>query len=362
MLLLATLGLAALSSCETKKAPTPLDSPAPSVKAAVHSLTFSWSAVDGAVKYAYKLDDAAGAKVEDGTTEELTVTFNKLTEGAEYSFTLTAYCDETDSDHEMSQAVTVKASTIQRKEDYSAEGYFYDGAGNYWKATIYSWTDGSYTIKDWYNVKGYDLDFTVDSENQQQIVITNASSVSDGLYYYVAAGLSEDICIYTAGDYSWFSGSYNLGQIYFWNYQTNDYSYFVWSEDEEGTAVTADAIAGTYSQSTNLELFDGEFYNSYFCDNDVTVAKVDDTHITISNLIWEDGGTITATLDPASGTIVIPSQSYYGWVFASYTSLSPVIGYYKDNKIVFNSFELWYLYSGVYYSYSLDANTTLTKK
>ena len=101
MLLLSALGLAALSSCQ--KGPTPLASPAPTVKATVHSLTFSWTAVDGAVEYAYQLDDAAGTKVADGKTEELSVSFDHLIEGAEYCFTITAYCAEGDSSHEISR-------------------------------------------------------------------------------------------------------------------------------------------------------------------------------------------------------------------------------------------------------------------
>ena len=360
MLLLSALGLAALSSCQ--KGPTPLASPAPTVKATVHSLTFSWTAVDGAVEYAYQLDDAAGTKVADGKTEELSVSFDHLIEGAEYCFTITAYCAEGDSSHEISQAATVTASTKKRQENWTAEGYFFDGAGKYWRATLAALADGSYSLRNWYNIKGYDLDFTVDTENNDQLAITNATSVSENTYYYVAAGLSEDICIYPLNKFSKFSGDQNSGELYFHNYATNAYSYFQWTAPE-GSAVTADAIAGTYAQSSNYYYYTSS-WESYTSDNDVTITKVDDTNITISNLIWSDGGDLKATLDPETGEIAIPAQAYYGWVFGGCSELSPAVGAYKDGVITLNGWNLWYKYDGYdYYSgYTSSTYTTLTKK
>ena len=359
MLLLSALGLAALSSCQ--KGPTPLASPAPTVKATVHSLTFSWTAVDGAVEYAYQLDDAAGTKVADGKTEELSVSFDHLIEGAEYCFTITAYCAEGDSSHEISQAATVTASTKKRQENWTAEGFYFDGKGNYRRATLAALADGSYTLRNWYNIAGYDLDFTVDAENKNQLVITNANTI-DSDYYYVSAGLEEDIPIYTISGYSNFSGDQDGGELYFWDNSAFATATFQWPAPE-GNAVTADAIAGTYAQSSNYYYYTSS-WESYTSDNDVTITKVDDTNITISNLIWSDGGDLKATLDPETGEIAIPAQAYYGWVFGGCSELSPAVGAYKDGVITLNGWNLWYKYDGYdYYSYyTYSTFTTLTKK
>lgn len=223
-------------------------------------------------------------------------------------------------------------------------------------------SDGSYSLKNWYNVEGYDLNFTVDAANNDQLAITNATSVSDNTYYYVAAGLSEDVCIYPINKYSNFSGDQNSGELYFFNYTSNASSTFQWPAPE-GSAVTADAIAGTYSQSSNYYYYYTD-WTAYTSENDVTIAKVDDTTITIDGLIWENYGKLTATLEPATGIIRVDPQLYDYWTFGGCTELSPAVGAYKDGVITLNGWNLWYQYEGYsYYSqYTYSTFTTLTKK
>ncbi len=449
---IAVLGLAAFTSCNpTQKLPTPLTAPQPTLAAAtVNSLTFSWKAVTDAVEYGYELTDAAGAQVKAGSTQALNVTFTKLTENTTYTFKLTAYCAESDSDHEMSESATVTGTTaaiqplkapaptakyeagivtitweavenansysysygvegaeavtgsteetslcienlangdynfsitavsadeaysdseagsckftVSTVEKWRVTGIFFDGAGKYWNAVLVAMSDGSYSLKNWYNVEGYDLNFTVDAENNDQLKITNATSVSDNAYYYVAAGLSKDVCIYPIDQYSNFSGDQQSGEIYFYNYTSNASSTFQWPAPE-GSAVTADAIAGTYTQSSKYYYYYTS-WEAYTSDNDVTITKVDDTHITIEGLIWENYGKLTATIDPATGIIRIDPQLYDYWTFAGCTELSPVVGAYKDGVITLNGWNLWYMYEGnTYYSQNTyDTFTTLTKK
>ena len=449
--LLAVIGLAAFSSCNpTQKLPTPLTAPQPTLAAAtVNSLTFSWKAVTDAVEYGYELTDAAGAQVKAGSTKALNVTFTKLTENTTYTFKLTAYCADSDSDHEMSESATVTGTTaaiqplktpaptakyeagivtitwdaVENANSYSysygvegaepvagtteetsltienlangeysftitassadeaystseagsckftvtpvekwrVKGIFFDGAGKYWNADLVAMSDGSYSLKNWYNIAGYDLDFTVDAENKNQLVITNANTI-DSDYYYVSAGLEEDIPIYTISGYSNFSGDQDGGELYFWDNSAFATATFQWPAPE-GSAVTADAIAGTYAQSSNYYYYTSS-WESYTSDNDVTITKVDDTNITISNLIWSDGGDLKATLDPETGEIAIPAQAYYGWVFGGCSELSPAVGAYKDGVITLNGWNLWYKYDGYdYYSYyTYSTFTTLTKK
>ncbi len=449
-LLLAVLGLAALSSC-SRKVPTPLDSPQPTLAAAtVSSLTFSWKAVTNAVEYTYELCDAADDKVESGSTKALVITFTGLTENTTYTFKLTANCDESDGDHEMSKTATVSGTTakiqplkapvpvakfekgvvtvtweaienadsysyfygivdsenmitgttnetslsiedlelgsygfaiqatsadeaysdseygkceftVEAVEMWSKEGFFFDGAGKYWRANLVAMSDGSYSLKNWYNIEGYDLNFTVNEEDGA-MQITNYTEGSDESYFYVNAGLENPVCLYPVGGYSNFGGDASGGEFYVYSFYTNAYAYFQWPAPE-GAAVTADEIAGTYAQNSNYWYY-GSSWEAYSSDNDVTIKKVDDTTITISNLIWSDGGDITATLDPSTGIITVAPQDYYGWVFAGFSETLPVIGAYKDGVIGLNYWNLWYKYDGYdYYScYTSGALTTLTKK
>lgn len=448
-LLLAALGLSALSSCN-RKVPTPLDAPQPTLAAAtVSSLTFSWKAVANAVEYTYELCDASDTKVESGSTKALAVTFTGLEENTTYTFKLTANCDQNDGDHEMSKTATVTGTTAQIQqlkapapaatvengvvtlrweavenadsysyaygivdsenpvtgttnettltipdlavgdygfaikatsadeawsdsepggctftielyEKWSKEGFVYDGAGNYWRARLVAMSDGSYSLKNWYNVEGYDLDFTVDAEGAMQI--TNTAEGSDETYSYVNAGLESPVCLYTSGGYSVFDGDADGGEFWVFSYQTYAYFDFQWPSFE-GSAVTADELVGTYAQNSIYQFYYDGSYGEYSYDADVTIAKVDDNTVSISGLIWDESKAVNATLDASTGIIAITPDyidDYYILGGASETDV--VLGYYKDGVITIDNWVLYALYDGYYYSYTQDTKTILTKK
>ena len=333
---------------------TPLAKPVLKVEVGDEAVTISWDAVPNADSYVYSFIADGGAA---GATSETSVNF-KLDPG-KYTFTLYATSkNEAYTDSE-------KASTefeVADKVKWTVSGIFFDGAGKYWNADLVAMSDGSYSLKNWYNVEGYDLNFTVDTANNDELVITNAKGLDEYSYYYIDAGLEEDVYIYTISKYSNFSGNQDGGELYFYNYYAGASSTFQWPAPQ-GSAVTADAIAGTYKQASSYYYYYTS-WEAYTSDNDVTIAKVDNTHITITGLIGEEWGSVNAILDPDTGIIRIDPQLYYGWTFAGCSELSPVIGAYKDGVITLNGWNLWYKYEGYdYYSqYTYDTVTTLTKK
>ncbi len=337
----------------TTSAITPLATPALKVEVADNSATISWDAVQNAESYVYSVADGG----KSGTTAETSVKL-ELDPG-KYTFTL--YATTTNEAYTDSEKASVEFE-IAKTELWRVTGIFFDGAGKYWNADLVAMADGSYSLKNWYNVEGYDLNFTVDSKNNDELVITNAKGVDEYSYYYINAGLSEDVYIYTISKYSNFTGNQNGGELYFYNYTANASSTFQWPAPQ-GSAVTADKIAGTYSQNSSYYYYYTS-WEAYTSDNDVTVAKVDDTNITITGIIGSDWGTLNATLDPATGIITIAPQAYYGWTLGGCSELSPVVGAYKDGVITLNGWNLWYKYEGYsYYSqYTYDTKTTLTKK
>lgn len=337
----------------TTAAVTPLAKPVVKVEVGEESVTFSWDAVANAESYVY----GTVADGVAGTTTETSVTLKF--EPGKYTFYI--YATTKNEAYSDSEKASVEFE-IAKTELWRVTGIFFDGAGKYWNADLVAMADGSYSLKNWYNVEGYDLNFTVDSKNNDELVITNAKGVDEYSYYYINAGLSEDVYIYTISKYSNFTGNQNGGELYFYNYTANASSTFQWPAPQ-GSAVTADKIAGTYSQNSSYNYYYTS-WEAYTSDNDVTIAKVDDTNITITGIIGSDWGTLNATLDPATGIITIAPQAYYGWTLGGCSELSPVVGAYKDGVITINGWNLWYKYEGYsYYSqYTYDTKTTLTKK
>ena len=258
----------------------------------------------------------------------------------------------------------------EKTESWSVKGTADDGAGNKWETTMVAWSDGSYSIKDWYKVEGYDIDFTVNSDGT--ISVTNYYQS----YYpnlWVASGDDVDygwVQVYTADDYSLFSGDKSSGEVWFYNYRTAGYYDFVWSAEggddggETGGAITVDDIVGTYAQSSVYKFWVDSAWGVYSSTNDVTVAKVDDKTVSIEGLIYETsvgGKILNATLDPETATLTIEPQmltEYYK--FGGYDKESdPVTVTYKDGVLTFDYWSLWY--NSYYYAYSTEA-TVLTKK
>ncbi len=251
-------------------------------------------------------------------------------------------------------------------ESWSAAGTVDDGGGNTWGATLVAWTDGTYTLKDWYGTEGYDLDFTVNEDGT--ITVTNVTT-SEG-YDYVLADAEKMICIDTKyyegyGAYSSFTGDNNAGEVWFWSYETNGWYDFVWPAVEVGESVTADDLAGTWAQYNTYQFWDGDWKN-YYSDNDITITKIDDKTVSIDGFLSteEEGGkTITAALDAENGILTIEPQLIDEWYLLAGESAAtaPVTAIYKDGTLTFRSWCLWYDYDG-YQAYAYSNKSVLTKK
>jgi hypothetical protein len=247
----------------------------------------------------------------------------------------------------------------EKTESWRAGGTVNDGAGNTWTATLVAWTDGSYTIKDWYNVEGYDLDFTVNSDG----TITATNYYAD--YYpdiWIASGDETDygwVEIYTADGYSSFSGS--ECEVWFYSYRTKGYYDFVWTGATGSSLV--DKLVGTYTQDNSYQFWYNNAWGNYSSTNDITIAKVDDTTVSIEGFVYEtsDGGkVINATVDSEKGILTIAPQMVDDWYkLAGQNALTDsVTATWSDGVITFGDWSLWY--DG--YAYAYSTKTVLTKK
>lgn len=325
--------------------------------------TITWEAVPNATGYAYTCTSENGTSLS-GTTSETSVTLYSLSSGV-YSFNLKAVSDlEAFSDSEEASV----SFEIEKKESWRVDGSFDDGAGNKWPVTMVAWNNGTYTLKNWYNVEGYDLEFSVNDDTSINILNYYEPYLPK---IWVNAGIEEDngwIELYTAstssGSYSSFSGTKaDGGSVWFYSYKTEGYAEFTWAG---GGSSLIDEIVGTYSQNGTGTDYTGVYSDNgaFSATNDVTISKTGDTTIEMTGF-FSEGTTLTATIDESARTLTFDISvwlTYYYFSAAGNVSAPVVAAIADDGTITFTNWSAMAEYSGVYYDYVADTNTILTKK
>jgi hypothetical protein len=86
------------------------------------------------------------------------------------------------------------------------------------KATVNAYSDGTYTIENWYGYDGYDFDFTLDENNG---LVPSSEYYCSGDWYWIQYGDDENdgSWIYTTGGYS----AWDQSGIWFWDNASNSY-------------------------------------------------------------------------------------------------------------------------------------------
>ncbi len=315
----------------------------------------TWDEVPNATHYVLTISINGGKESSwDITGTEMMI--GNLSTGT-YTVTLKAVSDdEAFSDSELATATF----EIEKKEAWRVDGTFDDGAGKNWPVTMIAWNNGTYTLKDWYNVEGYDLEFSVNDDTSINILNYYEPYLPN---IWVEAGFEEDngwIQLYTADGYSSFAGSKSEGgSVWFYSYKTDGYPEFTWTGDG-GSLI--DDLVGTYSQnSTGSQIFDGSNWVDFTSTNDVVIEKIDNNTVSVTGLMYEDSS-LKATFDPKALTLTFEPQTWLDWyVFCVYDSpTTPVVATISPAGITMSDWTAYYTdYS---YSYVYGANTTLTKK
>lgn len=97
-------------------------------------------------------------------------------------------------------------------ESWRAEGSC-SVKGSNWKATLVSYSDGSYKLLNWFGNDGYDLAFSVGSDGKPTFL--NAVKVESG-WYYIKVAENSQLGLYPAYQ-STFSGDKNSGSLSFYS-------------------------------------------------------------------------------------------------------------------------------------------------
>lgn len=342
----------------TTAAVAQLDTPALTVNTE-GGVTISWNAVENAASYEYSYcKEGEEDSKTSGSTTETSVTIAGLSSG---TYTFEIYAKSGDESHSDSEAATTSFS-VERQELWRVTGDFSCGDVT-GERELVAYDDGSYSLKSWFGVEGYDLDFTVNSD--QTLNITNAYYVDEYGYYYVySTEVGVYRCLYPAkygSDYfSYFSGDKSSGSFYCYDYYASDYYVeFSWESNS-----FIDSLVGTYSQNTTGYTWMEDFSNwqdiSSYATSEVTITKTDETTVSIKGIYYEDYS-LTATVDESARTLTIAPQTwleYYTWGSDSDSSAS-VVATVDDSGVI--TISNWAAYYGGY-SYTYNTSTTLTKK
>lgn len=353
------------SSVATLTGTTPaivqLGTPVP-VASVENGVVVTWEAIPNASGYSYTCVSDNGTEIS-GTTADTQVTFNALGSGL-YTFTIKAVSEEEAYSDSESASVSFE---IERKEIWRTDGTFDDGAGNTWPVTMIAWNNGTYTLKDWYNVEGYDLEFSVNDDTSINVLNYYEPYLPS---IWVQTGTEEDngwIEIYTApngsSSYSSFAGSKSEGgSVWFYSYKTSGYAEFKWN----GSTGLIDEIVGTYTQYATGTDYTGVVADNaaFTSTNDVTISKTGDNTITMTGFFAE-GTSLTATLDESARTLtfdIVLWLDYYYFSAAGDVTSPVVATIAEDGTITLTGWSAMYEYSGTYYDYLTDTSATLTKK
>lgn len=175
--LVAIAAMCTTSCSDDDPVKTPIDIPSIQVTQASHnSLSFEWSAVDGAVQYGYKLCDSMGEIVDGGVTNITSVSFSGLALLSEYTLHLWAYPSMADEAATASDEAIMTCSTsfYTALNDSGVLTSAVVPNGSYDATIVEERTSqdrfGTFTIKGFYGAEGYDLVFTVNANNTINIL------------------------------------------------------------------------------------------------------------------------------------------------------------------------------------------------
>lgn len=320
----------------------------------------SWNEIEGNESYRYRIVDEEGELVTSGAQTSTSVTCKGYDTGT-YTVSVTATTKA--EGYRNSEAAKIEF-TVLKVEQWRVEGTYTCGADNTsWKATLVSYTDGSYSIKAFYGVEGYNLDFYMDyTDPEDTFYLSDSYEVDSDWYVHVPTGKSSpsELLAYPWWNASTFEGDESSGEMWLC-YMTDDWTYdsFIWES-------SVDKFVGAYAAA-----YDGD---EYLTDDDwvtisgpknVQITKINSTTLLISPFMIA-GEAIEVTYDEGSKSLVAQPQPFYEYYtlggpdgeaspFHGTVSMDDATG---DITITFDDFNAWY---GTW-SYLWDPVVTLTKK
>lgn len=308
-----------------------------------NNLTFTWDVISRAKTYSYTLTKD-GEEYESGTTSETSLTFKNL-ETATYVLSVTAQTDR--SGYTDSETAVLSTDFVwENPVAWSVTGTYTSGRLNEsWSATLTAYTDGSYTLKNWYNVEGYDLNFSIDTSTPDDMfVLPDDTEYEDG-WPKIYTGRSKSpkyVYLYPWDNYCYLSVDEGYLELYLYS---NDYytDTFTWNTGSVDIDIT-----GTWNMTTTgisyLENDDFTAENINWTDQ-VEVTKVSGNTYRFPALyfyVWDS--TMDVTVNWSNKTLTVQPSVYYDYILAGDASnTEAIVGKINDDgTLTFDNWNAWY--------------------
>lgn len=311
----------------------------------------SWKSVSNATEYAYILSDAAGTTVQTGTISSRSLSFGNLEIG---DYTIAVKALSSKGGYESEGEYSTLTFTVEDLVVWKVEGtYRSELLGQSWPATIVCYGDNNYSIKGWYGVDGYDLDFMVDTltDPEDTFSLTGDYDYDNSSYSYVVpTGRTDlpEVYVYQWWNYSLFSGNKAGGsvKVNVYNDKTGKYvdDLFTWSNSDLGSP--ADDFVGTWNVTMSglTAITDNWEFEEFNISKTVEITKVDAITIAMPALNFSNV-TMNVVIDMAAGTLTAEPMTVEEWfTFAgSQSDTSPVVGTInEDGSFEFIGWNAWF--------------------
>lgn len=350
---------------------TPLAAPEVTL-AASERLEASWERVTGAKQYSYTVTKDGALVVSDVTSS---TSFTQVLPAGTYSVSVVALANGKYSNSPAGTATT----TLNVTELYTVTGQYYSAAlGKAWEAKMTAYSNGAYTIFNFYGVNGYNLEFAnTPSNRNNKFSFLNGEEVNDEVAGYktwqipTGSWLYPTLIAYPWDNYCSVAGDSESGEISIGNYYGPDYANwgsdtFVWpapSDDDPFAKIT-----GTFTNHfVGWSSLENDNYDWEQIDANnwtATIKKIDDETLEIDGLYWKDTP-VYGVLDLEAGTITIEAQEYgdswYTFASTSGGTDSVVATINEDGSITFPNICLWYDFGDGDWWYYMYGTSTLTK-
>lgn len=360
----------AVTITATTESLTPLAAPEVTL-ADSERLEASWKKVTGAKQYSYTVSKDGSAIVSDVTTS---TSFTKVLPSGTYSVSVTALANGKYS-NSPEGAATV---TLNVTELYTVAGQYYSAAlDKTWEAKMTAYSNGAYTIFNYYGVRDYNLEFAnTPSNKNNKFSFLNGEEVNDEAAGFktwqipTGSWLYPTLIAYPWDNYSSVSGDSESGQVTIGNYYGPNYA--TWGEDTFTWPVPTDEdpmafITGKFNNHFVGESMINDSWEWESLDApdwEATIKKIDNETVEIDGLFWTDSP-VYGIVDLEAGTITIEAQEYgdSGYQFATKNSESEsvVATINDDGSITVPDFGLWYYFDGDGWYYYMYGTATLTK-
>lgn len=355
---LTVLSYAAIGSKNTTSEPIvlkartadlqPLAAPAPVWSRDVNTILVDWDAVAGASSYKYALTDAGGVEIAAGNTVYNYLDFPTMTTGV-YTLTLQAL---TSTPGLAASPVAQLSIDFVREhlQMWTVEATYNSGlTGKSWPVTLIAYDDNSYSIKAWYGVEGYDLDFAIDPNNAADQFSLTGAYIADGKgNYAVPTGLTgaepSAITVTPGNNRCAMTGAAGKGSV------TLAVSLGgVEATDEVTWGITIEDFLGTW----NFAFEYVDYYDETGSEErtvEVTLGSEPNSIMLPLPKYYSASGSGMAVIDFSNMTFTMAPAATGVWTYAGEASeTDPMTGTVSLRSITINNLEIWRLYDGVNY-------------